>query len=165
MKFIHNYNDLTAFTEDYNGSGYTEPWVSFTHENNKVDYNKKELWLRVFQNSNIDGYTAEELEIINNIWDYWYVENPESIAYDTVEIEIRQPIKLYFVDNLVSNFNRDDPTTYNQTFTVANGTYGGGSGYFYFDVNDGNCLAAEIGAFSWGSQVHGCGECWNRCED
>lgn len=46
MKFIHNYDDLTAFNEDYNGSGYTEPWVSLTHENNKVNYNKAN-WARI----------------------------------------------------------------------------------------------------------------------
>jgi len=165
-QFLHLFNTESAFNAAYNGSDYHEPWVSYTDETEgqeHVDYNKKELWLRVFQNSNIDGYTAEELEVINNIWDYWYVENPESVSYDTVDMEIRWPIRLYFVDNLVSDFNRNDPDTYNQTFTVTNGTYGGSSGRFYFDVNDGNCLSGEIGAFPWGYQVRGRGTWSDNC--
>lgn len=40
MKYLHKYEEVSAFTEDYNGSGYTEPWVSYTNENDHVDYNK-----------------------------------------------------------------------------------------------------------------------------
>lgn len=40
MQFLHKYQTVTAFTQDYNGTGYTEPWVSLTVENDKVDYNK-----------------------------------------------------------------------------------------------------------------------------
>lgn len=39
MRYIHNFGTVSAFTEEYTGSGYTEPWVSYTKENQKVDYN------------------------------------------------------------------------------------------------------------------------------
>ena len=35
MQFLHKYQTVTAFTQDYNGTGYTEPWVSLTVENDK----------------------------------------------------------------------------------------------------------------------------------
>ena len=40
MRFLHRYETVSAFTEDYNGEAYVEPWVSYTHENEQVDYNK-----------------------------------------------------------------------------------------------------------------------------
>ena len=41
-QFLHKYETLTAFTEDYNGAAYHEPWVSYVNEtgNERVDYNK-----------------------------------------------------------------------------------------------------------------------------
>ena len=39
--YIHEYQTLCAFTEDYQGEYYHEPWVSAIHENSQVDYNKK----------------------------------------------------------------------------------------------------------------------------
>ena len=41
MKFIHNYRTVNEFDEVYNGDGYLEPWISYTHENDHVDYNKR----------------------------------------------------------------------------------------------------------------------------
>lgn len=41
MKWIHNYRNLSNFVEEYNGTGYTEPWVSYVKENTEVDYNKR----------------------------------------------------------------------------------------------------------------------------
>lgn len=40
MQFLHKYETVTAFTQDYNGTGYTEPWVSLTVEDDSVHYNK-----------------------------------------------------------------------------------------------------------------------------
>ena len=40
MKYVHYYETTSAFTEDYEGEAYLEPWVSYTHENDHVDYNK-----------------------------------------------------------------------------------------------------------------------------
>ena len=38
--YLHEYESISAFTEDYNGTYYHEPWVSAIHENSQVDYNK-----------------------------------------------------------------------------------------------------------------------------
>ena len=40
MKYIHKFNTDTQFNEVYNGAGYTEPWVSYTEDVTRVDYNK-----------------------------------------------------------------------------------------------------------------------------
>lgn len=40
MKYVHYYETVSAFTEDYEGEAYLEPWVSYTNENDHVDYNK-----------------------------------------------------------------------------------------------------------------------------
>ena len=47
MRYVHIFDTVSAFTEKYTGSGYTEPWVSYTKENNKVDYNKGSFNIRV----------------------------------------------------------------------------------------------------------------------
>lgn len=39
--FLHLYETEEQLNEIYNGSGYTEPWVSYTKEITKVHYNKK----------------------------------------------------------------------------------------------------------------------------
>lgn len=39
---LHLFETVSAFTEQYNGEGYKEPWVSYTEENGKVVYNKSE---------------------------------------------------------------------------------------------------------------------------
>lgn len=40
MKYLHYYETVSAFTENYEGEDYMEPWVSFTEENEQVDYDK-----------------------------------------------------------------------------------------------------------------------------
>lgn len=39
-KFLHLYNSAATFEADYNGEAYKEPWVSYTREIPRVDYNK-----------------------------------------------------------------------------------------------------------------------------
>jgi hypothetical protein len=39
---LHLFETVSAFTEQYKGEGYKEPWVSYTKENGKVVYNKSE---------------------------------------------------------------------------------------------------------------------------
>lgn len=39
-KYIHLYNTENEFDEVYNGDGYLEPWVSYTKNIDRVDYNK-----------------------------------------------------------------------------------------------------------------------------
>ena len=40
---LHLFETVSAFTEQYKGEGYKEPWVSYTEENGKVVYNKNPL--------------------------------------------------------------------------------------------------------------------------
>ena len=40
MKYLHNYRTNAEFTPEYEGEGYLEPWVSYTKEPDRVDYNK-----------------------------------------------------------------------------------------------------------------------------
>ena len=47
MKYLHNYDTVSHFEETYEGTGYTEPWVSYTQENDHVDYNKNTNWARI----------------------------------------------------------------------------------------------------------------------
>ena len=42
-KHLHRYQTNAEFEAIYNGSGYTEPWVSYIDENERVDYNKSKL--------------------------------------------------------------------------------------------------------------------------
>ena len=44
MEYIHNFETVSAFTEEYEGDEYKEPWVSYVKENGMVKYNKHELW-------------------------------------------------------------------------------------------------------------------------
>ena len=38
-KYIHRFNTTQEFENAYNGDKYIEPWVSYTRENEQVDYN------------------------------------------------------------------------------------------------------------------------------
>ena len=42
MKYLHLFETETAFNSTYNGEGYEEPWVSYTEEAERVNYNKTE---------------------------------------------------------------------------------------------------------------------------
>ena len=46
-QFLHLFETVSAFTEQYNGEAYEEPWVSYTEENNNVNYNKGSFSIRV----------------------------------------------------------------------------------------------------------------------
>ena len=37
--YLHLFDTNSAFTETYEGTGYTEPWVSYTESSDRVDYN------------------------------------------------------------------------------------------------------------------------------
>ena len=54
-KYLHLYDDVTAFTQDYNGEAYVEPWVSYTEENEHVDYNKRPSFLQTLWE--VSGFT------------------------------------------------------------------------------------------------------------
>ena len=42
--YLHRYEADSAFTPDYEGSYYHEPWVSYTIENKEVHYNKRSTY-------------------------------------------------------------------------------------------------------------------------
>ena len=69
MKYIHSFETVSAFTEEYTGSGYTEPWVSYTKENQKVDYNRVPV-----------------VTLINQ-WDYW--DEDEGAVTTSTTITVR----------------------------------------------------------------------------
>ena len=56
-KYFHHYETTEAFEADYNGSAYTEPWVSYTEENEEVKYNKSVAW---------DGGSVLDLRNVDN---------------------------------------------------------------------------------------------------
>jgi hypothetical protein len=56
MKYLHKYDTDAHFSEDYNGSAYTEPWVSLTQENGEVNYNKDENWISIEYGEGSSGY-------------------------------------------------------------------------------------------------------------
>ena len=41
MEYIHLFDTVSHFEDQYDGNGYQEPWVSYTIENDEIDYNKK----------------------------------------------------------------------------------------------------------------------------
>lgn len=47
MKYLHKYETIQEFNDAYNGDAYEEPWVSYTVEDGKVEYNKLSNWIRV----------------------------------------------------------------------------------------------------------------------
>jgi hypothetical protein len=50
--YVHLYDTDTEFVTDYDGDVYHEPWVSYTIENKKVNYNKKETFTITYLNRN-----------------------------------------------------------------------------------------------------------------
>lgn len=64
-QFLHKYDSLSAFTEDYNGEAYHEPWVSLVNENEHVDYNKPPFYGEgfVFDGADIRRATGNPLGI------------------------------------------------------------------------------------------------------
>ena len=46
-KYLHLFDTVSAFTQEYNGEAYIEPWVSYTEENEHVDYNKGPGYLQI----------------------------------------------------------------------------------------------------------------------
>ena len=71
MVYLHLFGTENEFSEEYYGSGYTEPWVSYTLETSAVNYNNNTIPLQEtpftiqFIDSNhlsADGLGAENLE-------------------------------------------------------------------------------------------------------
>ena len=47
MEYVHYYETQSEFNADYNGSGYTEPWVGYVEETSGTSYNKKPVHVTV----------------------------------------------------------------------------------------------------------------------
>ena len=88
--YLHEYDTVSAFTEDYNGSYYHEPWVSAIHENSQVDYNKvlkmsvEELIAAGYAEIKRDGTRALPGSEVN---------------WDIVQIHTNCPVKLENITN------------------------------------------------------------------
>ena len=76
MKYLHKYETVTAFTQDYNGTGYTEPWVSYTVENEGVFYNKNVIDFRPK-----GQFRLSDFGITTEITDHWAEVISESQPY------------------------------------------------------------------------------------
>ena len=57
MKYLHYYQTDSEFQPVYDGSGYTEPWVSLVEETDRVNYNKKLLTFEILSDGTV-GCTA-----------------------------------------------------------------------------------------------------------
>ncbi len=44
MGYLHYFKTQSQFNAAYNGTGYTEPWVSCVYEEKRSNYNKSKLW-------------------------------------------------------------------------------------------------------------------------
>ena len=42
MVYLHLYETEQEFQNAYNGEGYDEPWISYTEQSERCDYNKEE---------------------------------------------------------------------------------------------------------------------------
>lgn len=163
MKYVHNFDTTSAFTESYNGAEYEEPWVSYVKETEAVNYNKEKKWLRIFEEGYGSSYTLEEEEVLNNIFNYWYIA-PEVVS-EEVEAEIREDIEIYYVYSLTDDFDREDPNTYMYKMTPTTVSYvSGSSSYFY--ISDGECLKGDFTAPDTSYARYGtvgCGSIWDIC--
>jgi hypothetical protein len=81
MKYLHKYETVTAFTQDYNGTGYTEPWVSYTVENEGINYNKDVIDFRP-----TGQFRLSDFDITPEIMDHWAEVISESQPYANLGI-------------------------------------------------------------------------------
>ena len=88
MRYLHKFEDIEEFEEQYFGSGYTEPWTSLTEEDGRVKYNKCQCeWVDL-------GFSS------GNLWARWNLgamdETEEGDAYAWGELETKSE---YYLDN------------------------------------------------------------------
>lgn len=97
MKWLHNYDTDAHFSEDYNGSAYTEPWVSYTQENGEVNYNKDENWIRIEYGEGSSGYVdiddwgASFDNSPQSKFRVWFENTGEETTYQGVHLYWRDP--------------------------------------------------------------------------
>ena len=128
MKFIHNYGTDAAFIEEYIGSGYTEPWVSYVQENDNVAYNKVSGYFRVPQY--LSGYydcSSEERMFFEHFFEVFHVEGFDpatSQTGTTFEVKLAGDAEIYFVGGVVPDFDpEDEETWYGKAVDLSNITF------------------------------------------
>lgn len=97
MRYIHNFGTVSAFTEEYTGSGYTEPWVSYTKENQKVDYNYVPEVTLVNTPATI---TLKNLEIsCSDLWAFSEAHKPDGGSCSlSITVEDKDGNQIYYSD-------------------------------------------------------------------
>ena len=82
-RYLHLYETASNFEADYNGTAYTEPWVSLTEQNGDVNYNKRteEKYIRIERLNGDEDYrtvdtnlTCEDLEQTGNTYKAYLTE-------------------------------------------------------------------------------------------
>lgn len=72
--YIHLFETVAEFNEEYNGEGYHEPWVSYTIESSGLSYNKISdplavpLTIEMLQNGSINLYGTYSYSLNNGEW-------------------------------------------------------------------------------------------------
>ena len=115
MKYLHKFEELSDFTEEYMGEAYKEPWVSLTKENDKVDYNKLlGGWFRVpkYESDFREQYlTDEEREVFSRFFDTFKVDGFDPAASrtgTTFNVKVSPEVTVYRVGGIVDDFDPED---------------------------------------------------------
>lgn len=72
---LHLFNTESEHNSEYNGSGYSEPWVAYTEETESVTFNKKSYLLEDIL-SNLKMYNPDDIIVMdetNSYWSYRYI--------------------------------------------------------------------------------------------
>ena len=62
MEQLHFFNTNSEFEAQYNGVNYIEPWMSYTEDENRVDYNQITREMLIFQHIYCNNVTEEDKE-------------------------------------------------------------------------------------------------------
>ena len=115
MKYLHKFEELSDFTEEYMGDAYKEPWVSLTKENDKVDYNKLlGGWFRVpkYEGNFYESYlTDEEREVFSRFFDTFKIDGFDPAASrtgTTFNVKVSPEVTVYRVGGIVDDFDPED---------------------------------------------------------
>ena len=155
MKYLHKFEELSDFTEEYMGEAYKEPWVSLTKENDKVDYNKLlGGWFRVpkYESDFYEPYlTDEEREVFSRFFDTFKVDGFDpstSRTGTTFNVKVSPEVTVYRVGGIVDDFDPEDSSMWYEKDTnfknvkfhygdyqTPNGDTLYGTGSFEFDMD------------------------------
>lgn len=126
MKYLHSYDTDAHFSEDYNGSAYTEPWVSYTQENGDVNYNKDENWISIEYGEGSSGYVRIDG------WGDSFDNSQQSkfrVWFENTEEEtVYQGAKLYWGDPYCDLYVNEMPCEFHHVVDDGDGGWMMGSG-------------------------------------